>query len=38
MRGVNIDGIDDHHCLSVFSLIIYRNIVLISILNSIYMS
>jgi hypothetical protein len=30
MRGVNIDGIDDHHCLNVFSFIIYRNIVLIS--------
>jgi hypothetical protein len=38
LRGVNIDGIDDHHCLNVFSFIIYRNIVLISELNSIYIS
>ena len=38
MRGVNIDGIDDHHCLNVFSFIIYRNIVMISELSSIYIS
>jgi hypothetical protein len=36
MRGVNIYGIDDHHCLNVFSFIICRNIVLISELSSIY--